>query len=735
MIPARATGLPPFRRTVLAACLVAPVLLPAPVRAQADTPVLAEDVVVSASRREQSGFDAPAAVQSVNAETIRDAGPQVNLSESLSRVPGVIVLNRQNYAQDLQLSIRGFGARSTFGIRGVRLLVDGIPATMPDGQGQASTISLPSTDRIEVLRGPLAQLYGNAAGGVVQAFTREAPAVPEASAQIFFGSFGTRRLGLQAAGRFGSTGLVVDYSDFQTDGWRQHSAAERQHLNSRLTFGEGPLRVALVANFFRQPLSLDPLGLTRAEFDDNPRQAGGIVRNGAGVITDRLALSQNSRKTVEQDQIGATAELKLGASDRLSGRLYAGRRELDNALSIPIGAQQANTSAGGIVDLSRRYQGVGLAYAFDRRLGGMPLTTTVGIDHDRMKDRRQGFLNLQGERGALRRDEDNLVTSTDVYLQSSLAVSERFTVIAGARSSRVRFDVDDFFVRPGTPVNGDDSGNRSYSATNPVLGVTWHAAPTLNVYANLGRGFETPTFTELAYRRTGSGLNLGLDAARSRHLETGLKWRPAPQQFLDLALFSIRTSDEIAVESNTGGRSTFQNVGSTKRQGLELSWRGRIADTLTGQLALNLLDATFEDSFVTSPAAGQTVAIAAGNRLPGVPRRFAFGEVVWRPAVLGAQNAARRAHLGVEVLHSGNFFANDANSADALAASYTVVNLRAVAEQRFADWRFAQFFRVDNATDRRYAGSVIVNEGNRRFFESAPGRGYTVGASVTRLFR
>ena len=233
-----------------------------------------QEVVVSASRQEQQSFDAPASIQAVGQDVIEAAGPRVNLSESLNRVPGITVLNRQNYAQDLQLSIRGSGSRSPFGIRGARLIVDGIPATMPDGQGQASTISLPSAQRIEVLRGPLAQLYGNSAGGVVQVFTADGPARPELRLSVDLGSDGLQRYGVQAAGQSGAVNYVVDVSDFQTDGWRTHSAAERQHLNAKLRWdASDQTRVTLVANVFDQPVSGDPLGLTRADAEADPRQA------------------------------------------------------------------------------------------------------------------------------------------------------------------------------------------------------------------------------------------------------------------------------------------------------------------------------------------------------------------------------------------------------------------------------------------------------------------------------
>jgi len=303
----------------------------APIATSAQT---LSEVVVTANREAQQSFDAPAAIQGIGRETIEAAGPQVNLSEAINRIPGVTVLNRQNYAQDLQLSIRGSGSRAPFGIRGARLIVDGIPATMPDGQGQASTISLPSAERIEVLRGPLAQLYGNSSAGVLQVFTADGPERPELRTSVDLGSEGLRRYGLQAAGQSGALNYVVDVSDFQTDGWRVNSAAERQHLNAKLrwAFSE-QTRLTLVANVFDQPVSGDPLGLTREQFEADPRQA---------VANSTL---YQAGKDVSQSQLGMVLDHRLDAASSLTARVYAGQRDLDNRLSIPLFVQTAPTAA------------------------------------------------------------------------------------------------------------------------------------------------------------------------------------------------------------------------------------------------------------------------------------------------------------------------------------------------------------------------------------------------------
>jgi len=262
--------MPPRSGATLRICfmsLTALALVPA--RAQ-----VLEEVIVSASRAEMRSFDAPAAVQTVGREAIAGAGAQVNLSEALVRVPGLTILERQNYAQDLQVSIRGFGARAAFGIRGIRLLIDGIPATTPDGQGQSSSISLTSTERIEVLRGPLALLYGNSSGGVISAFTQDAPAETTANYQYFTGAYGLRRADYQLAGTAGNVGIVADYATFSSDGYRANSAAERRQFNTSVRFdANAQTRVHMVFNQFDMPLAQDALGLKKEQLSD-PWAAG-----------------------------------------------------------------------------------------------------------------------------------------------------------------------------------------------------------------------------------------------------------------------------------------------------------------------------------------------------------------------------------------------------------------------------------------------------------------------------
>jgi len=663
-------------------------------------------VVVTATRAPQPSLQIPASVDRIPGDEIREGRAQVNLSESLGRVPGIVVQNRQNYAQDLQISSRGFGARSTFGVRGIRLIADGIPATMPDGQGQAATFSLSSAERIEVLRGPFSALYGNAAGGVIAIETRDGPEVPTGEASFLAGSYDTWRAGLLFGGQWGALNAIGDLSRFDTNGYREHSAAMRDHLNAKLRYRlSDDTSFTLIANSLRQPDTQDPLGLTRDQVEEDPRQA------------DPVAIQFNTRKTVNQDQIGGRLEHRLGAAGRLEAVVYGGERFVEQFLSIPLGTQSSPTHSGGVVNLDRGYSGGALRYFTD--IGAVTLST--GVEYERMDERRRGFINNFGVAGALKRDEDNEVTSTDVYVQAEWRLAERWSLHGGARHSRVRFTSEDHFIA-GT--NGDDSGEQTFSATTPVVGLLYRLSPRVSLYGNLGRGFETPTFAELAYRTGGSGLNFALDASRSRHAEVGAKAIVASAVRVNAAMFDIVTEDEIVVESNSGGRATFRNAGHTDRRGLELS-----AETVTGgpwksRIAWSYIEATFREGFATvagAPAA--PVFVPAGSRLPGVPRSQLYGELRY-----GGDGY----YVQLEGLYRSRVAVNDRNSE--FADAFTVVNAVAGLEQQGGRWRLTEYVRVDNLGDRNYVGSVIVNDANGRFYEPAPGRNFTVGVQASVQF-
>ncbi|HEX4885206.1 MAG TPA: TonB-dependent receptor [Casimicrobiaceae bacterium] len=685
------------RRLLLGTALVIAAL---PVHAQTD--VTLDPVVVTATRAAERSFDLPASVDVVDATAIHEGRPMVNLSESLGRVPGLVARNRQNYAQDLQISSRGFGARSAFGVRGLRLYQDDIPQTMPDGQGQTGSFQLLSASRIEVLRGPFSTLYGNAAGGVIAVFTEDGTPQPEVTLNVGAGSDDTWTLGLKATGTSGGVGYVAAATRFDTDGYRDHSAATRDLAVGKLSFAAGErTRITLVGTSQDQPDAQDPLGLTRAQWDADPRSV------------DPAALRFDTRKTVRQLQGGMRVEHAFSDAVTLTAVGYAGRRDVRQYLAF---SGAAPASSGGVVDLAREFGGASLRLASRHQVLGRPLRIVVGAEADLQDERRRGYVNDEGRLGDLRRDEDDTVRNSDFFAQAELGIHDAVTVTAGVRASRVRFRVDDHFV---TPVNPDDSGATRYSATTPVLGVAWHALPSLNLYATWGEGFETPTFAELAYRPDGPGVNFGLQPSTSRAFEVGAKALLADRHRLNVALFDIRSDDEIVVDAATGGRTTFKNAGATRRRGAELAYEGRLGAGLTAQLALTWIDAVFASDVATGRP---PVIVPSGNKLPGVPERTAYGELRWTPPALPWLVTA------LEVQYVDEVFVNDRNTE--AAPAYTVANVRVGATTQVGAWMLSAFARVDNLADRTYAGSVIVGDTNGRYYEPAPGRTWFAGATA-----
>ncbi len=702
-------------RLTLPLCAMLSALAAANPSASADSATELSAIVVTATRVPESSFDLPVSVDRIERSAIAVGQLEVNLSESLLAVPGVSAQSRQNYAQDLQLSVRGFGARSSFGVRGIRLYSDGIPGTMPDGQGQFSQFDLGSADHIEVLRGPFSALYGNSSGGVIAVFTEDAKPGHLVEGSADYGTFNTQRYLLKTTGDDGVVNYVIDAAHFQTDGYREHSNAERDNFNAKMHFATSETaHLSVIANVVETPSVQDPLGLTRAQLAADPRQAG------VG------AIQYNTRKSLDQEQLGAVYEDKLSANDDLSATLYTGHRATTQFQAIPqITQQKAPLYPGGVIDLDRAFWGFDAHLTDTRQIYGSPLQVVAGFNYDDLAEARKGYLNYSGAQlgveGALRRDESNHVYDIDQYVQAQWDPDARWRLIAGLRNNLVEVSSHGHL-----PVLDDADSSVRYSAVNPVAGVTFRANSLLNVYGSYGKGFETPTLNDLAYRSVdGSlpGLNFGLKPARSDNFEAGLKAASGPVR-AELAAFYVKTENELAVLQNSGGRTVSQNIGETNRRGMELSVDGNFNGGFSARLAYTYIRAVVGQAYATCvaapcnplapgplPANYQTVA--AGSYLPAVPRNSLYAGFTWSYAPLGFNTT-------LETLGRARIYADDRNSAS--AAGYWVVNWRAGFAQETRHWRFSEFARLDNVANRAYVGSVIVNETNSRFFEPAPGR-------------
>ena len=682
-----------------------------PCYAAADATALTLDsIVVTGSRVEHSSFDLPAAIDVVGAERIGADQSKVNASEALAVVPGISVQNRQNYAQDLQISSRGFGARSAFGVRGIRLVSDGIPASMPDGQGQAATFNLDRAERIEVMRGPLTALYGNHAGGVIQMFTPDGKGAPSVEGGFSAGSYGTWKTDVSAQGEVGGLGYVIDASRFSTDGYRDHSSAQRDQTMAKLTYKPSQDgKLTFIANTFRQDAE-DPQGQAWGAMQANPRSVA------------QPALDYNTRKSIDHTQGGLTYEHRFG-DQTVQISAYAGQRSTIQYQSIPFGTQGSPRSPGGIIDFDRDFGGLTGRWIGRFALVGGKLTTTVGFDYEQSTDDRRGYNNFIGTtlgvKGTLRRKEEDRVTSFGQYAQAEWQ-GERWTFSGGVRHSHLAFKVDDNYT-PYTTLNPNDSGKVSYDKTTPTVAAMYRLTDTVNLYASAARGFETPTFNEMFYSGNGGSFNFSLAPSNSTHYETGLKAYLGQDSRLDLALFQIKTDNEMVVLSSLGGRTAYQNAGPTTRRGIEAALDSRWANNLTSRLAYTLLDAKYDAAFNSA-----TKTVNAGNRLPGVATQTLFSELAWKHPASGF-------HAAVEGLARSKVYVEDSNT-DKAAPGYAIANLRFGIDRQYGALKVGSFLRLNNILDRQYVGSVIVGDGNSRFYEAAPGRNWLVGINARYTF-
>jgi len=666
-------------------------------------------VVVTATRQAQNSFDLPVAIDVVEQKNIKDGQLQMNLSESLIRVPGITAQNRTQQAQDPQISSRGFGSRSSFGVRGIRVYVDGIPLTMPDGQGQPGVVDLSSIKSIEVMRGPFSSLYGNSSGGVIQMFTQDAPATPTIGATTMFGSYDTKRNVLEAAGKSEGVEYMLNVSNFETNGYRDHSSSDKKMGTAKFKFNiSEDTKLTTLVNWFEQDAQ-DPLGLRRDATANDPS----AFNNPKSVPNS--ALRANTRVSRNHTQIGFNLEHAFNDNNSITFVNYVGTRENLQYLST-----SATTAAGRASKISREFWGTDLRWNNNGEILGKKYNFHIGANYGKSSDDRLDINTTNGViNNILNRDEENISTNYDRYMQGTLSATDSIDIHAGLRRTKVNLQVKDNFISGF----GDNSGSVSYNKTNPVIGVIWKAKPELNFYANYGKGFETPTFVEAAYNSATSGAtpNLSLKPSTSENFEIGTKAYLTDNTRANLALYYIKTDDEIVASStDAANRSIYANANKSVRKGAELSIESSFENNISTYFAYTLLNAKFDSDFT-----GANGLIESGNRIPGTYSNQAYGEIRWKYEPLGFNTA-------FETRYNSKVYVNDRNT-DA-ASSYTIFNIRAGFEQTLRNWYFKEYVRVENLSDKEYIGAVRINDGNQRFFEPAAGRNYLLGLSAQYKF-
>jgi len=668
-------------------------------------------LVITATRVEQNSFDLPVAIDVVEKKDLQDGQLQMTLSESLIRIPGITAQNRNNQSQDPQISSRGFGSRSSFGVRGVRVYVDGIPLTMPDGQGQPGIVDLSIINSVEVMRGPFSALYGNSSGGVIQMRTMDAPKTADVGATMMFGSDDTKRQMMKAAGTSENVEYLLNVSNFETNGYRDHSAGKKQQATAKFKINiSEDTKVTALVNWFDQSAQ-DPGGLSRANIGEpsaftDPKKVVSASTNA------------NTRVTRSHTQVGFNFEHALNANNSFNIVPYVGTRK--NMQVLATNGLGTNARAS---EIARDFYGVDARWNNAGNILNKPYTLTLGTTYGKSSDARTdtNILALGLAVNSLNRNEDNISSNFDQYIQGKWSVLNNVDLHAGARRTKVSLKIKDKFTTTGAG-NGDNSGSVEYQKTTPVIGAVWKLSPAINLYANIGKGFETPTFIEAAYNDTGTGAtpNLALKPSESNNYEIGAKAYITDNTQANITLYRSTTEDELVVSKSLNGRSVYTNANTTKRSGIEFSIDSQLSNNFSTYAAYTLLDAKF-----TSAYTNQTTTIAAGNLIPGTYKTQLYGEIAWKHDATGFNTA-------LEARYNSKAFVNDTNT-DA-APSYTIVNIRAGFKQQLANWQFSEYVRVENMFDKNYIGSVRVNDGNSRFFEPATGRNYLVGLGANYRF-
>jgi len=677
------------------ACFVA--FLSIPAKGQ----TVLDEVVVSASRSQQSIFDAPGSIDSVNRERIEASGPQINISESLGLIPGINVANRNNYAQDLQISIRGFGSRAPFGVRGVRLMVDGLPQSLPDGQGQTSQFAASSTSRIEVLRGPLAALYGNASGGVIQAFTRDPSEKPDWTVTGYAGSDELYRSSIQYSETRGDYGLVFDYGVLSSEGFRQYSAAARHHINTKLVKkGEGS-KTTFILNALDQKKSEDPGTRNLANFQSSP------------FVADTGNVQFKAGKKFVQTIAGVVHESGNQNSGLLTLRAYLATRDLDNPGRV-------STS---YILIDRVQQGVGADFQRPVTLAGLTGRLSLGAEFDHVKDDREGRANNNGVAGALNRNEDNIASNVGVYVRGDWFLSDKNTVTTGLRLSRIKLEVKDYY-----DLAVDGSGSRTYNGVSPVIGLVRHLSPEQNLYVNVGQSFETPTLNEVLYTPNGNaaGLNrfYGLDPALSRQVEAGWKWRGGERRYLMASVFLTRTKNDIVPYYLSATGTPWQNV-DTERKGLELGRQWSWSSNLSSAISATWLSSKYKESAVIyGTNSNFTSTVTGGENLPNIPSNRIQFELSYRSSEMAKKNVPVLQST-LELISVGEIYVRSNNTAK--TSRYNLANLSLSVNKPAGQGFMTGFLRVDNLTDRLYAASTIGDQEFGRYYEPGAPRNWLLG--------
>ncbi len=649
------------------------------------------DIMVSATRVEESLYKIPAAIGVVDNNDIGLGKQRLGLDESLVKIPGMFMQNRYNFAQSLKISIRGFGARANFGTRGIKLYQDGIPLTTVDGQGGIEDIDLNSINRIEVLRGPASSLYGSSSGGVMLFFTGDEDDVePYVESNISMGEYQTKMGNIKTGGQVDKVSYFLNLSHLDTQGYRSHSRTRNTKFNSKFKYEiDDTSDFTAVITAYDAPQADDPGGVNQQQLDDDRRSA-----------RDRN-VAFNAGEDIDQQKLGFTYRKQITPNQELTLRNYYLWRDFAGLLPF---------ASGGDVQFDRYQLGGGAQYSILSDLIGHNNRTIIGFDVDSQEDDRQRYFNNNGVRGAQTLNQLEQGDSFGIYIRNELAITDDFELVLGLRFDSVDLEVDDHFL-----ADGDQSAELNFNEFSPMVGALWTINPGANIYANISSVFETPTFTELARATTGGFANVSLQKAWN--YELGVKGVVNPRFNYAIAVFHIDVEDEIINIVDIGGRAFFNNADTT-RNGVETTVSFIPVTGVNMLMSYTYNDFTF-DNFPAS-----VCTTCTGNDLPGLPEHNFYTELAYtHPSGFFSS---------IDFQYVSNMYVDNANTAQ--NRPYGVSNLRAGYIKTMGDLEISPYMGINNLFDKEYVGNVRINAFGGRYFEAAPEFNIYAGLNIRYLY-
>ena len=637
-----------------------------------------DNVIVKSTKINSNKKEIPLSVSIKNFRDEKNYNSQSSFSDFTRNTPGLFTSSSNNFSQDLRISIRGFGARSAFGIRGIKLIVDGIPETTPDGQSQLDNLPLGLVSSVEILRGPNANLYGNSSGGVISINTLSKSSEKYYGYSGIFGAYQYQSLQRTRILDWNSSSLIIHYDKRRSNGYRDQSGYKSNILNLKyINDLDNKNKIVWQINYTDSPYAYDAGGLKLSEVENNRRQAR------------KNNIDYDTYEKVKHLKTGVSWNHKRNENSFFDSYFFYQKRDFFTKLPF---------NFGGVISLDRDYYGLGTKYTKRYALDNRNRTLVLGLDYLNQSDDRKRYKNDLGVKGEITFDQIERFKSTGLYMLSQTSYDTGFLLRYG-----IRYDVN--------IIRTDSSSSIMLDKLNPSLGLSYKVNSNDNIFFSFGTSFETPTLNELSNNPNAEGLNENLKSSSSLNYEIG--WRKAvPNLTLEAIAYVISSENEILPYEleQFPGKNFYQNVGSTSRYGLELNSQlsfkgGRI------NLSYTLSKNKFEDFIIDNNN-------LADNLIPGIPSQMLDLDLIFK--------LSRGRSLIISNRLIGERYADNAN--ETLISSYNLLNIK-YSKEIFSNSEI--FLGVNNAFNQEYFDNIRINAFGKRYYEPAPKRNFYFGINFS----